>query len=553
MKKYILIILILFITTTVFANPKTVVPGVTLERFSEYNGDRQVINVARIDLSRSDIHLEVGLGDNNKTYNGKPFGKESVSQIVEKSGALLGVNADFFIMEAFRDNLNFSLVKGEIISEPQYNRSVMFIGRDNHIFFDVPKLEMTAFMSDGTSFKITGINRNRNAGDIILYTDKFAPSTLNKYKAFDVVLNPVFGQRITPNSQITYQVEKLLPNSINNPIEPGKVLLSSSLSTCPILEYLQIGDIITLDVRMTTKEPFENIVFATGGGPMLVQNGSVNITSKAENFKADIAVGKAPRTAVGLSENGKELILVTVDGRTKESTGMTLETLAKFMQNMGAYNAMNLDGGGSTTMSVLGLVMNYPSGIVERNVANALLCFSDYKGNGIIPEKNYEGLTVRGNSAYWLREKDPNAIFGTRGGVGFVDSENVLWTTGQERVGKIGLVVDGIKYEYDMEISNAPLSDVIVEASQSETEENVWNVKATLLDKNKNPMALTSIFIYAMNGALDDVRFVSDEKGEIFFNVLFYPPEQTEGEESLSEPVRSLRFVFGKFSKTITF
>ena len=553
MKRFVCVLFLIFIIGNVFASPKTVVPGVTLERFSEYNGDRQVINIARVDLSRSDIHLEVGLGDNNKTYQGKPYGKESVSRIVEKSGALLGVNADFFIMEVFRDNLNFSLVKGEIISEPQYNRSVMFIGRDNHIFFDVPKLDMTALLSNGTGFKITGINRNRNAGDIILYTDKFAPSTLNKYKAFDVVLNPVFGQRITPNSQITYQVEKLLPNSINNPIEPGKVLLSSSLSTCPILEYLQIGDIITLDVRMTAKESLDNIVFATGGGPMLVQNGSVNITSKAENFKADIAVGKAPRTAVGLSENGKELILVTVDGRTVESKGMTLETLAKYMQDLGAYDAMNLDGGGSTTMSILGLVMNYPSGIVERNVANALLCFSDYKGNGIIPEKNYSGLTVRGNSAYWLREKNPHAVFGTYGGVGFVDSENVLWTTGQERVGKIGFVVDGIKYEYDMEISNAPLSDVIVEASQSETDENVWNVKATLLDRNKNPMALTSIFIYAMNGALDDVRFVSDEKGEIYFNVLFYPPEQIEGEEVTPEPVRSLRFAFGKFSKTITF
>ena len=264
-------------------------------------------------------------------------------------------------------------------------------------------------------------------------------------------------------------------------------------------------------------------------------------------------MGKAPRTAVGVTEKGDELILVTVDGRTNESKGMTLETLADFMQSLGAYNAMNFDGGGSTTMSVLGLVMNYPSGIVERNVANALLCFSDYRGNGIIPEKNYSGLTVRGNSAYWLRERNPNAIFGTKGGVGFVDSENVLWTTPQERAGKIGLIVDGIKYEYDMEISNAPLSDVIVEASQSETEENVWNVKATLLDKNKNPMALSSIFIYAMNGALDDVRFVSDEKGEIYFNVLFYPPEQTEGEEGEQELVKSLRFAFGKFSKTITF
>ena len=60
--------------------------------------------------------------------------------------------------------------------------------------------------------------------------------------------------------------------------------------------------------------------------------------------------GNHPRTAIGFSRNGEKIIAVAVDGRTQGSKGITQTQLAQLMVDLGAYHAINLDGGGSTTM-----------------------------------------------------------------------------------------------------------------------------------------------------------------------------------------------------------
>ncbi|MBQ0104525.1 MAG: phosphodiester glycosidase family protein [Armatimonadetes bacterium] len=567
MRKILFIILLLSLVSLLSADPKTIVPGVTLERFSSLNGEPQNINVARADLTNPQIHISVGLGDNKITSKGKPYGKEPVSRIAEKHNALLGVNADFFIMESFRDNLNFSLIDGEIVSEPQYNRRVMFIGRDNRIFFDIPKLETKIYTENGKEINITGINRARNTGDVILYTDRFAPSTLSKYDAYDVVIRPIIGDRLRPNCQIIATVEKILPNTKNNTIEPNTFILSATLKTCPDIGCLSVGDMVTLDVRLYAKESLKDIVYATGGGPLLLEKGRINVTSISENFKNDIAKGRAPRTAVGINREGTELILLTCDGRSDYSKGLTLENLASFMKNLGAWNAMNFDGGGSTDMSVLGLVMNSPCETTERNVANALLVSSDYRGREINLAKDYSNLIFRGNSLYNLDEPTDNIIWGTAGGVGYADKDNIFHTTAKDRKGKIGFVHDGIKYVFNTEISNAPINDVSLEiAEKEETGSGIkYNCIAKLTDRNGNYMSFSPIFIYAENGTCDRVRYTADEKGEVKFSVLFYEKKSESSEtdangeiietkeDTAEKPIKAIRFVLGNFSQTMEF
>ena len=355
-------------------------------------------------------------------------------------------------------------------------------------------------------------------------------------------------------------VEKLLPNSSNNIIEPGKFIISTTVSSCPLIQNLNVGDVVTLNFSMYAKEPLDNTVYATGGGPMLVQQGNVNITSKAENFKSDITKGTAPRTAVGVNYNNTELIIVTVDGRSADSKGMTLNTLAEFMKELGCYNAMNLDGGGSTTMSILGLVMNSPSEKAQRNVANALLVFSDYKSEKISPAKDYNGLIARGESCYKLEDLG-NVVWGTNGKIGYFDSHN-------ETKGKIGYIYNGNLYDFNVEISNASINDILVEKIQSDICENgiKYHCIVKLIDKNNNLMPLSPIFVYVNNGKTDRLKYISDERGEINFDVLFYNKNNivTENEETVSfegetdenteeEFVKSIRFVFGDFVKVIEF
>ncbi len=84
---------------------------------------------------------------------------------------------------------------------------------------------------------------------------------------------------------------------------------------------------------------------------------------------------KHPRTAVAKLKDGK-FLMVTVDGRSESSGGMSLQQLAEFLLEQGATDAMNLDGGGSTTMFLNGKVVNHPSDKEgERSVGDAILVF----------------------------------------------------------------------------------------------------------------------------------------------------------------------------------
>ena len=89
-----------------------------------------------------------------------------------------------------------------------------------------------------------------------------------------------------------------------------------------------------------------------------------------------------PRTAVGLSKNGKTMYFVVADGRREGVPGMTLPELAEFLDELGACVAMNLDGGGSSAMWIEDEIVNRVSDPVERKVGNhlAIIAASEYRG-----------------------------------------------------------------------------------------------------------------------------------------------------------------------------
>jgi Phosphodiester glycosidase len=116
-----------------------------------------------------------------------------------------------------------------------------------------------------------------------------------------------------------------------------------------------------------------------GAGPRLLRDGRVAVAARAEGFAPlrsffDVFVrGRQARTLAGVTDEGR-LLLVTVDGRRPGwSVGMTLPEASRLMRSLGARDALNLDGGGSTTMTIRGEVVNRPSDRVgERPVSNAV-------------------------------------------------------------------------------------------------------------------------------------------------------------------------------------
>jgi exopolysaccharide biosynthesis protein len=172
--------------------------------------------------------------------------------------------------------------------------------------------------------------------------------------------------------EIVVSNEKVISTGHSNSVIPpdGYVIYACGIM-CTDLERVSLNDEESLELYINPI--WEKTHFAVGGGPRLLKGGSVINCAADEKFRPDVAKGRAPRTAIGITADGK-LLLVCVDGRQpKTSDGMNLKELSYLMVSLGATDAMNLDGGGSTTLYLLGKVMNSPSDGCERPVSQALI------------------------------------------------------------------------------------------------------------------------------------------------------------------------------------
>ncbi|MBP9924652.1 MAG: phosphodiester glycosidase family protein [Cyclobacteriaceae bacterium] len=104
---------------------------------------------------------------------------------------------------------------------------------------------------------------------------------------------------------------------------------------------------------------------AVGGGPVLIKNGKINVSDTQEGFGGSHLV-RHPRTAIGYM-NDSTLVMMVVDGRQVASVGVTLTELAEIMLNVGCYEAVNLDGGGSSAMVAADEVVNIPVDVPAGN------------------------------------------------------------------------------------------------------------------------------------------------------------------------------------------
>jgi hypothetical protein len=130
------------------------------------------------------------------------------------------------------------------------------------------------------------------------------------------------------------------------------------------IRQLKAGD----GIRLTWTFGWPGIMDWMGGQPELIRNGNI-----VAPHNCGYICNRQPRTALGATANGT-ILMAVVDGRRSDySVGMTLEGLARFMKDEGAVRAVNLDGGGSTTMWVKGNVVNRPSDGGQRSVTNAFL------------------------------------------------------------------------------------------------------------------------------------------------------------------------------------
>lgn len=139
--------------------------------------------------------------------------------------------------------------------------------------------------------------------------------------------------------------------------------------------------------------PMSELFMGIGGGPVLVKGDSIHITYNEEIFWGS-GVGRDnrdPRTAVGFTEDGRAILLVA-DGRQTNSQGLSLPEMAQLMIDLGCVEAMNLDGGGSSMMSLRNTLVNRPQGSTSQRPVATFLAITIPDSVPAMPEVDFESI-----------------------------------------------------------------------------------------------------------------------------------------------------------------
>jgi hypothetical protein len=226
-------------------------------------------------------------------------------------------------------------------------------------------------MPDG---KVTafGLNEERTENNVVLYTPAVGGTTRTT-NGLELVLERA-GNRWLPlriGQHYSARVREIRTGG-NAPLSPDVMVLSLGPGVVK-----RFGDLTTNSVLQISSASAPSLSVARAalsGGPVLVREGKrQKIRAAADDaYEFSSMLERHPRSAIGW--NQEAFFLVEVDGRQKDlSVGMTLGELADFLVNLGCREAMNLDGGGSSTLWYDGEVRNNPCDGYERTIANSLV------------------------------------------------------------------------------------------------------------------------------------------------------------------------------------
>lgn len=319
------------------------------------------------DMTNENVNLKVIMGQDNLlsrvTVPKMPDSHSDKSQLY-----FAGVNADFFstngpIGTTVANNILYKNYKGQ-----------------GWYAFGVDKNKKLHIGESYASFKVKGTNAGqasvnavnvpRSDNELILYTSRRGTSTGTDNTGVEVAAIPVNGD-LKSSGVTQMKVTKTAVSKVGNMTIPengfvlsGKGFTTNMLSNIQADEILEFTPTIYFDLVATP-----DIVEMAGGCPQLLHEGAILNTQGL----LDHLVTRQPRTAVGYDGTGTKLVMLVVDGSSTASAGVTSKDLAAMMKTLGCAEALNFDGGGSSTMYVKDLgVLNVPSDGTNRAVKNGL-------------------------------------------------------------------------------------------------------------------------------------------------------------------------------------
>ena len=350
--------------------PRDVAPGVSLYHLSDPNlldpAAPVSVWILRVDPGHADVRTVLS--------NDAVVDTETVPEMGRRYGAIAAVNAGFFLLPS-GDPAGIYKVRGQLVSDTRRPRGAVGIIRDGpvprFIFGRVAasmSLRIARRARQDTSIEIAGVDTTRTRGMLMLFTPAYHTHTDTAAGGLEWIVDGS-PPRVRGTPQTTGKTS--IPRD-------GFVLSYGGTQTPAALRALRPDAHVALETRYRpidgTAAEWTKAADIIGGAGLLARDGRFFDDWSIERLAPGFSETRHPRTMIGTRPDGS-VWLVTVDGRQPQlSAGMTLVELRALALRLNLANALNLDGGGSTTMWIDGKVVNSPSDAAgPRKVSDALL------------------------------------------------------------------------------------------------------------------------------------------------------------------------------------
>ncbi len=289
-----------------------------------------------------------------------------------------GTNGDFYYTSGdIGLAIGNNIIENEFAHTPNANRTSVAYGADGRVHCGLIIYRGKVRHSSG-DMVITNVNHRRGNDALVLYNKYNGHYTKTDATGTEMRLRLCDGEKMETSGEMRVVVLNKEENKGNTKIEEDEMVLSGHGASAVYLSNIGIGDTLVLDLESVMNGEKIDVASAVSGDPhtQMVLNGAVE--------EVNIWVGNNPHTGIGTTYTGDTVIFCVVDGRGF-SNGCTSADLGHIMVYLGAYNAVDFDGGGSSTLYVNEFDhMNNNSDGKERSVCNAFFAVSNTPKDTVI-------------------------------------------------------------------------------------------------------------------------------------------------------------------------